>query len=129
MPWVDFGDEPLPLGTLSRMSSPIRSIIRPLWSLTPFQLQQELLTTNVQPLVLFDIQSHHRPQLDRALTLAVNSPRPVVLVGSPMVPTRPLMERITPCVEIDPSLPWEAIGATLLRNHMLRIDGEAPTPH
>lgn len=120
---VPFLDETeVPLWALARMSSPITSIFRPLWSLTPFALQRELNATNVQPLVLTDIQSQHRILLDQVLAIARYSPRPVLLVGSPLVSNRPGMERITTSVPADAELiPWEAIGATLIRNHMLGI--------
>lgn len=119
---VPFLDDPSGAATiwpLARMSSPITSIFRPLWSMTPYALERELSASNVQPLVLMDVQSQHRTQLEHALSFARFSPRPILLVGSPLVPNRPGMERITTSAVIDESLPWEAIGATVLRRRML----------
>jgi hypothetical protein len=125
IPWIDKGDKQA-LATLARMSSPIQPTVRPLWSMTQHMLLNELAATNVQPLVLTDIEPQHRHLVERVIALAATAPRPVLLEGSPRMPQRPGFERITTSVEIDPSLPWEAIGATVLRRTML---GQAITPN
>lgn len=128
VPWFAHADKAI-LSALARMSSPIQPVVRPLWSLTSAALQRELMTSNVQPLVLTDIQPQHRRLLDPLLQQSSLVIRPIVLSGDPRVALRPEAERQETNLTHDVvGLPWEAIGARVLRNHMLRIDGEANSP-
>ena len=117
------------LSLLSRMSSPIQGIVRPIWSQPPAVLMEELKTTNVQPLVLVDVQPKHTQIVDKLTTLSGFSPRRLLLVGvgialPPEVPT--IATRINTFDLNDlMTLPWEVFGATLVRKHM-RGEQEAP---
>lgn len=111
------------LTVLSRMSSPVRSSIRPFWSLKPVQILKELEKTNVQTLVLTDVTLDDRVKFDKVVSAASSFPRKLVLHGdaamilslsavkTPVPPEWNLNDLI--------ALPWEAYGAYLLRQHML----------
>lgn len=109
------------LATLARMSSPTRVPMRPMWSMEPRHLLGLLDETNVQTLVLCDIGLDDRKKLDRVIETAESSPRKILLHGNPQVILPPTVTRTrVPTWHLPDvvALPWEAHGATLLRNHM-----------
>ena len=75
---------------LSRMSSPVNPTVYPIWQLTLNQIIEELQTTNVQPLVLTDINSEHTDLIQKLAKSAPIQPRKLVLVGDKFTVVSPL---------------------------------------
>ncbi|TIQ65180.1 MAG: hypothetical protein E5X41_13390 [Mesorhizobium sp.] len=112
------------LATLSRMSSPTRLPITPFWSVRPDKIIRSLGYTNVQPLVLTGVRAKDKRFVDQVLEAVPYLPRRLVLQGEPTLVLRPEARRTTTTlgqVNIADlvSLPWEAYGAHLLKQHML----------
>lgn len=112
------------LATLARMSSPARLPIAPFWSLKPDKIIRLLETSNVQPLVLTGVRATHKKTIDQVLEAAPYLPRRLVLQGERELVLRPEARRIATTlgeanVADFVSLPWEAYGAHLLKQHML----------
>lgn len=112
------------LATLARMSSPQRLPIAPFWSLKPDKIIRLLELTNVQPLVLTGVRGSNKNAVDQILEAAPYLPRKLVLQGDKTLILRPEARRIaTTLGEANAadfvSLPWEAYGAHLLKQHML----------
>lgn len=110
--------------TLARMSSPTKLPIAPFWSVQPKQIVRALQTTNVQPLVLTGVRATDKRAVDQILEAAPYLPRRLVLQGDPTLILRPEAKRVsTTLVQANiadfVSLPWEAYGAHLLKQHML----------
>lgn len=119
------------LTNLSRLSSPIRNIIRPAWMMKMQQLEKELNTTNIQPLILTQVDQKSQSLVDTIGKLSMYVARPVILVGRPEVITRPPIQRIrTQIQQFDLSdlmmLPLENLGATLIRRYARREELDAP---
>ncbi|RWP44244.1 MAG: hypothetical protein EOR04_04820 [Mesorhizobium sp.] len=110
--------------TLARMSSPTKLPVAPFWSLRPDKIIRLLEQTNVQPLVLTGIRASEKKAVDQILEAAPYLPRKLIMQGEPTLVLRPEAKRTTTTlgqVNIADfvSLPWEAYGAHLLKQHML----------
>lgn len=116
---------------LSRMSSPIHSVVKPIWTLTPTRMKIEMSATNVQPLVLTGATRRNQELVDNAAQLSAYSPRVVVVTGNSEIVATPPMKRIKTKVQEFPvmdlaQLPMENIGVTLLRRWCRREPLDAP---
>jgi hypothetical protein len=118
-------DQKLSLYTLllSRMSSPISPIRLPIWSTNMATIVEELRQTNVQPLVISDVQPRDTEALKKLGSIASQLPRRLVVVGQQHVAIPSEAERLTTGItdlELADliALPWEGYGATIVRRYM-----------
>lgn len=123
----------LTLLTLSRMSSPLAPIVRPIWHYTPTDLNIELDRTNVQPLVLTQANPKHQKLLDGIISQARYSARRVVITGTAdLVVSKPAVRLRTGLLAGEEghivSLPLEALGMTVLKRHARREDPLSDLP-
>jgi len=119
------------LNTLSRLSSPIKPVVKPAWMFKVRDLERELHTTNIQPLVLVQADQKCQPLVDTIGKLALYTPRTVVITGKPEVVARTPIQRITSDIRSTDisdlmTLPMENLGALLIRRHARREDINAP---
>lgn len=119
------------LATLSRLSSPIKSIIRPAWMMKAKQLEKELTASNIQPLVLAQANQQCQAVVDLVAQMSMFSPRTVLITGSSEVVASPPIQRIKSDIRsFDLSdlmtLPMENLGAALLRRHARLEELDAP---
>lgn len=115
--------------TLARMSSPIHPVVFPMWmTQAADNLISELHSTNVQPLVLTGIEPKHSSLIADLAKAATILPRRLILIGKPDVIVPQEAARIRTDVT-DPdrinaqdfgTLPWEQLGATVVRKFMRR---------
>lgn len=112
------------LFNLSRMSWPVKAIVRPGWSidLTPqaeSAFNIEMMTTNVQPMVLTGVDGRLARKLPRLVEIATASQRRMILTG-PHMPLPRGIERME--TELHGSelgdVNWEGVGAQILYEHM-----------
>lgn len=105
---------------LSRLTSPLRSIITPMWMLdgSP-RLYESLTRSNIQPYVLTNVGildmamlrqiAPSQPQLQRQLVIASPLPEMIVPAGVKKIKTK---------IKPKPNWPWEQIGTSLVRRYM-----------
>lgn len=114
---------------LARMSSPIHPVTIPMWMVKAADnVIDELHATNVQPLVLTGIEAKHSSLIADLAKGATILPRRLILIGKSDVIVPQEANRITTNVTnpdlINPqdfsTLPWEQLGATVLRKFMRR---------
>jgi hypothetical protein len=115
----------LHLVLLSKLSSPITTVVRPFPSFNEAQIIEELQLTNVQPLVLTGVVAAHAPVLARIAERLPKLPRSLVLSGQADVPLPAGIQKLAS--EIDrydladlAGLPWETLGAVIVRRYMRR---------
>ena len=116
------------LTLLSKLSSPIYNAVVPLWTLDKEAILRELQQTNVQPFVVTQCEAKHSKFLAEISKAAVYLPRKFIASGARDVVVPPSMKRIETRLG-DPglfdmsdmiSLPWENLGATVIRKYMRR---------
>lgn len=105
---------------LSRMSSPIYPVVKPLRSMTRAVILAELGLTNVCPLVLTNVQTEDNEYMFELAREARTLPRRLIFTGAAEVVVRePLLRLTTGLWDVDElafaALPMEALGALLLR--------------
>lgn len=127
-PYDDLG---LYLATLSRLSSPIQRIIKPAWTMKAKQLEKELSSSNMQPLVLVQVDVKCQPVVDMIGKLINYAPRPVIMVGASDVVVRPPIQRINTEIRKHDlqdlmTLPLENLGATMIRRYARNEELDAP---
>jgi hypothetical protein len=127
-PYDDLG---LYLATLSRLSSPIRSIVKPGGAFKMKDLEQELSASNIQPLVVVQVDQKVQTVVDMVSQLAPHALRTVVLTGSEEVAVPPRIQRITTQIrKVDLAelitLPLENIGAAVMRRYARREKIDEP---
>jgi len=112
---------------LSKMSSPIYSVVVPMSTLTGPSIITELQNTNVQPFVVTDFEAKDSELIGKISQAAVYLPRKIVFSGSPDVALTPSCKRITTTLGDAKfnlhdlvALPWEQLGATVVRKFMRR---------
>jgi hypothetical protein len=125
----------LTLLTLSRMSSPIAPIVRPIWHFTQSELKFELDRTNVQPLVLTQANPKHQKVVDEIISQSRYTARRVVITGTiDLIVSKPAQRLRTGLLAGEEghivSLPLEALGMTALKRHARREDplSDLPAP-
>lgn len=126
-----YDDLSLQLTTLTRLSSPIKQVIKPTWTLQAKQLEVELKASNIQPLVLVQTTTKSQSLVDVIGKLAMFAPRTTIIVGQPDVVVRPPIKRIeTNIRKFDladmMTLPLENLGATMIRRHARNEALDAP---
>lgn len=119
------------LTNLSRLSSPIKPVVRPIWTLPMRDLERELTRSNIQPLVLVQADQKSQAAVDALKRYGTYTPRTVVVTGRSEVVVPPPFQRIaTKLRDFDlgdmVSLPLEGIGATLLRRYSRKEQLDAP---
>lgn len=108
---------------LSRLSSPIRPIVKPAWTIKVRDLPKELCTTNVQPLIITGLNQTHQALISALTDLSPTFPRTVIMSGDDSVVLRPRVKRLPSMEETQFNLedlillPIENIGATVLRRY------------
>jgi len=115
----------LHLVLLSKLSSPIFSVVRHFASMSEEKIIGELQMTNVQPLVLTGVAAGHAPVLARIGERLGKLPRSLVLAGDDDAPLPAAIQKIE--TQIDSydladlaGLPWETLGAVVVRRYMRR---------
>lgn len=126
-----YGDLVSQLSTLSRLSSPIKPIVCPIWSMRVKDIQTEMTRTNIQPLVLIQADSKSQEVVDTVVNLSRLLPRTVIVVGSNEPVVQSPMKRIyTRIRDFDLqdllALPFENIGAEVLRRYARHEQLDAP---
>lgn len=126
-----YNDLALHIATLSRLSSPIKPIIRPAWTLKAKHLEKELVSSNIQPLVVAQANQKCQEIVDMIGQLSLFSVRTVVIIGAPdVVVSNPIQRIKTAIRDYDLSdlmvLPLENIGASLIRRYARREELDAP---
>ncbi|AJD82959.1 hypothetical protein PJWF_00065 [Achromobacter phage JWF] len=117
-----------PLYTLSRLSSPLEPIVRPVWTAPSLsQLVTELGRTNVQPLVMTQLTYKHSGLLEELKTLSYNSRRNIILTGSSLLVINEPVEKIQTTLTVEDfdllhQMPLENLGMMVLKRHMRRDD-------
>jgi hypothetical protein len=121
------------LAILSRLSSPIQSIIHHLWIMNNInEIADELQMTNVQPLVLIGAKPEHTELLRKIAEIAVLMPRRLIIggTGAHMILPKNFVVNTTTIeafsVDDLTVLPFEQLGATVLRRHMRHEILDAP---
>lgn len=123
--WLSAEDEryTLSLVMLSRMSSPIYPCVVQAWMMKKEKLLDELYQTNVQPLVITGLEAKHSALVKELADTAVVAPRKLILVGQPDVVVPKHVKKLETGIRHQPidklsGLPWEVLGATLIRKYM-----------
>ena len=122
----DPGNELLrPLYTLSRLSSPLEPIVKPVWTIGSNSGMQELGRTNVQPLVYTQLTYKNSGMLEEMKDLCYTSRRNIILTGSPTVIVTQPVEKIQTKLTIEDfdrlsQMPLENLGMMVLKRHMRR---------
>jgi hypothetical protein len=121
----DFPDEKLSLylTLLCQMSSPVTSLVTPIWALTLPQIMDELNLTNVAPLVLTGVTSAHTELVNKVGQVVAHAPRTLLLVGASDVALPPIFTRVRSKLAGRPLeqlmlLPWSVLGAVCVRRYM-----------
>lgn len=115
-----YDDLSLYLNCLSRMTAPISSICRPAWMVKTPDLEKELSRTNVQPLVITQMNTKSIALLN-GIGMATNYlPRTVIVTGASDVPVPAQIRKIETHIRDYPIedlviLPLENLGVTALR--------------
>jgi hypothetical protein len=126
-----YDDLSLYLTSLARLSSPIKPIVKPLWTMTSNQIQKALRETNVQPLILSQATAKDQKLMSEVAKLINYTPRTVIVTGSADLVVPAPMQRITTEVRSMNihdllTLPLENLGATILRRYARKEDIDAP---
>lgn len=122
-----YDDLNLHLSCLSRLSSPIKSVMRPAWMIRSDQVEFEMSRTNVQPWILTQVTPKDQDLVTRITKSSAYLPRTVILTGkSEVVVTAPMKRVVTRIRDVDLkamiSQPLENIGATVLRRFARKED-------
>lgn len=126
-----YDDLSLYLTSLARLSSPIKPIVKPLWTMTSNQIQKALRESNVQPLVLSQTTAKDQKQLSEVAKLINYTPRTVIVTGAADLVVPSPMQRITTDIRSMNihdlmTLPLENLGATILRRYARKEEIDAP---
>jgi hypothetical protein len=110
---------------LSKLSSPIHSVVQPMWNLKPQVIMSEIEMTNVQPFVVVECTAKDSPVIGQLVKAGAYKPRTVVLAGATDVVLPPVVQRISTRLTDDIfsrndmlALPWESLGAVVVRKFM-----------
>jgi len=109
---------------LSKMSSPIHNVVVPIWMSNAASVVEAMQNTNVQPLVYTGVEPKHSDIVSQVSKAAAQLPAKVVFSGSGDVVVPPTLKRVTTTLneKYDLSdliaLPWENLGATVVRKFM-----------
>lgn len=109
------------IDTLCRMSSPVDSLMRPIWWQQARSRAPAYELTNITPLVWTAGDATRTDEIERHIELARVYGRRILVVCTGRVPIFSGIEWIEP-FNLPDDQPLEAIGATLLRRHMENPD-------
>lgn len=120
-----YDDLSLYLTCLSRLSSPILSVVRPGWLIRANEIEKQLLTTNIQPWVIPQVTTKDQNLVNAIAKISNYVPRTVVLSGHTEVVVSAPMRRIRTNIrdvniEDLVTMPLEMIGSTLIRRFARR---------
>lgn len=126
-----YDDLSIYLSSLSRMSSPINPVCKPVWMLQEKDLERELGKTNIQPWVVTQLAAKNSSFLNSISKATDYLPRTVILTGSADIPVPKNVKKIKTNIRDFPiedliTLPFENIGATVIRQFTRgeKIDAE-----
>ncbi len=125
-------NEHLILIMLSKLSSPIYNVVAPMWTMTPSTIIEQLQQTNIQPFVVTDLKPKDSETIGQLSRAAVYHPRKLIMVGSSDVVINANIRRVKTKLHTDHnlgdlvSLPWESLGASIVRLFMRRELNENP---
>ena len=111
------------LSTLSRLSSPIRTPVRPIWVIDRrTEIERALRSTNVQPWIVTQVSQKNQALVDMIAKSADYFPRTVIMTGGGDVVVPRNVHRIeTKIGETSLAdllmLPLETLGAAVLRKY------------
>lgn len=117
------------VSTLTRMSSPIHMPVIPFWGIThPRDVIDELGTTNLQPFVITDCEPKNSEVMADIARGATIAPRKLIILAQKGFITPPNAKKIdtqfrepgTLDLTTFKNLPWEAIGAQVVKKHLRR---------
>lgn len=113
--------------TLSRLTSPTVTAVRPMWMLRKSIIRKELVSTNIQPLVVTGTIPRNRAMFEMLVEYSLFTPRTLVVTGAPEIVIPPQMKRISTAIDRDQAtrlaeLPLERIGAAIIKQHA-RMEG------
>lgn len=110
------------IATLSRMSSPIFSRVKPAWQITPGELEKQARASNIQPWVIPLFGQKDQQLLTQIAEGVSYSPRTTILAGAGHLVIPKSLTRIqSKLLDINLkdliTLPWESLGAAYLRKY------------
>jgi hypothetical protein len=115
------------VSAMMAMSAPIYDAVLPMWAIESSQaIMEELHSTNIQPLVITDIEPKHSCDIADVARGAVYAPRKLFLLVNEGVVVPPQAVRLETQMG-DPdlinlksfeALPWQSLGAQVVRKHM-----------
>lgn len=123
---ADQGDSlALYLACLSRLSSPIRATVKPLWMIEKADIQRQLTRSNIQPWVITQATTTKQDRVSQILQSVEYFPRTVILTGSEDLLLPRHTQRIETMIK-DTTLqellllPLESLGAAVVRKYARR---------
>lgn len=130
-------DLTVPLILLAKMSSPIDPIILPIDTFTGEGLLKELQQSNLQPLIITGVKLEHMDLLKDIAIMVKQQPRKVLVVAEEpdvippptykLVETNLDKEHVLPLEDLV-YLPWEILGATVIRKYMRKEEFRGVSP-
>jgi hypothetical protein len=121
--WDQSDDLRIYLMLLAKMSSPLKSIVNPFWSMTTPAILAELSPSNVQPLALTMVKSTDTKRLNQIAEAIPNYPRTVIFTGDDDVVLPPNITLIDTNLDDHDlgalvALHWESLGAFAIKEWM-----------
>ena len=115
------------LTTLSRLTSPILSVIKPTWMFKMTSAERELGASNIQPIILTQATAKQQPVVTSLAKLSDYAPRTILMTGTDEVVVPQPMKRIQTNIkdfnlEDLMLLPLEILGATVIRRYARHED-------
>lgn len=113
----------LHLMLFSRLTSPVRSIVKHIAQVDAQTIMDELSITNIQPLVIIGLEAQHTQLIETLSQVSLTATRKLLLVGASDVPLPACVTRLeTDILKFNLAdlmhINWESIGAALCRRVM-----------
>lgn len=108
------------LNQLARLASPTGSLVQPIWWRPPKEIAHVYGLTNLGPLVWTSANAENFGHVRRHIELAQAYQRRIVIVATARLPLFEGVEKVE-TFTLPSEEPLETIGATLLRQHMEKI--------
>jgi hypothetical protein len=110
------------LSCLSRLSSPIQSVVRPFWMMDKKDVEKQMNRSNIQPWVITSASSKNQTRITELLQAADLFPRTLIITGSDDLVLQKTTQRIKTKIQDVPlqdllTLPLESIGAAVIRKY------------
>lgn len=126
-----YDDLSLYITSLSRLSSPIYSVLRPTWMVKGKELEREMMATNIQTWVVTQMDRKHTELLSAINNSTNYLPRTVLITGSSDIPIPQKIKKIETKIRSSEladlmTLPFELLGTMLLRRYARKEDLFAP---